>query len=103
MKISKEENGVSYYDSSNILFSTYDNLKKILYICFENGQLYSYSNINEDLNLLFESADSQGKFLNEKIKNKFKTEKDKKYSEFEINGMKSYVSKLIKESKNNSN
>jgi hypothetical protein len=95
--IIRKEDDVVYYDSSNILFSTYDSSKKNLYICFKNGQTYVYENIEQKLNEAFELAQSQGKFLSEKIKNKFSYVKDKKFTDFETQGVKSFIQKALKE------
>ncbi len=95
--IVKKEDDVVYYDSSNILFSTYDKVKKILYICFKNGQTYTYGDIDEQVNNLFESAESQGKYLAANIKGKFQYIKDQKISDFETEGVKSFISRVIKE------
>ena len=95
--IVKKEDDVVYYDSSNILFSTYDNVKKILYICFKDGQTYTYENVDPKINNLFESAESQGKFLASNIKGKYSYKKDEKISEFETQGVKSFISKVLKE------
>lgn len=67
-----EANGMSYidsfFDSSNILQTSYFPQGERLYISFGRGQTYSYGNIDEKLYLEFENAESQGKFFNEKIK-----------------------------------
>jgi hypothetical protein len=58
------------YDSTNVLKTTYFPMLKRLYISFNKGNVYSYSNINEDLYKEFENSDSQGKFFASNIRNK---------------------------------
>jgi hypothetical protein len=99
MKV-KKENDVSYYDSSNILFSTYDNVEEKLYICFNYGQIYIFEGINQELNDTFEEAESQGKFFVENIKSKYPFKKDfNKLGEFEREGVKSFIQESLKEIK----
>jgi hypothetical protein len=57
----------SIYNSSNVLKTTYFPHNNRLYVSFNRGGTYSYENVNEDLYLEFENAESQGKFLREKI------------------------------------
>lgn len=56
------------YDSSNVLKSTYFVGSNRLFISFNRGGVYSYSNIGKDLYDEFKNADSQGKFLSQYIK-----------------------------------
>lgn len=58
------------FDSSNILKTTYFPKKSKLYVHFKRGGTYSYSNVSEEFYNLFESNDSQGKFLSKEIKTK---------------------------------
>ena len=72
-KILKEENGdIGYYecvyDSSNILKVTYFPKLKKLYISFNRGGTYSYSNVTPKLFEEFDTAESQGKFFAKTIK-----------------------------------
>lgn len=60
----------AYYDSTNILKSNYIPERNFLFIFFENKQVYSYSNINQELYDKFEQAKSQGKFFISEIKKK---------------------------------
>jgi KTSC domain len=59
-----------YYDSSNILKTSYIPNKEFMFIFFQNKLVYSYSNITMDLYEKFEKADSQGKFFITEIKKK---------------------------------
>jgi len=56
------------YDSSNILGTTYFPLKNTLYISFNRGGVYSYTNIDAELYQNFKDAESQGKFFAKTIK-----------------------------------
>jgi hypothetical protein len=57
-----------FYDSSNILNTTYYPHTKTLYISFNRGGVYSYANVNEELYEEFKNAESQGKFFAQTIK-----------------------------------
>lgn len=94
MSILLTENEINYFDSTNVLFSYYNEEKLELYVCFQGGQTYKYQNLPNDLNDLFLKASSQGKFLNENIKNKFNFVKDKKYSKIEMGAVMSAVNKM---------
>ncbi len=91
------ENDINYFDSTNVLFSYYNDTDKTLFICFQGGQTYKYNNISVGLNKSFLGAISQGKFINEQIKNKFSFVKDKKYTKFEMDLVMSAVNKMKKE------
>lgn len=56
-----------YYDSSNIIKSIYLPEKKTLFIIFKKGVVYSYSNVDVELYLGFENADSQGVYFSKNI------------------------------------
>jgi len=60
----------AFFDSSNISKSNYYPDKKFMFIFFNNGLVYSYSNITEELYNNFENAESQGKFFITEIKKK---------------------------------
>jgi len=97
----KKENDVTYYDSTNILFSTYDPSEEKLYICFTKGNVYIYQGISNELNNSFEESESQGKFFLENIKNKFSFTKElNKLGDFEKEGVKSFIEQLKKEINN---
>jgi len=86
-------------DSSNILKTNYFAHKKRLYIFFNRGKVYSYSNITEEVYRNFEEANSQGEFLRGEImKNPQKYPYFKEFSmtDSEINDAKT----IIKEWKN---
>ena len=88
----------SIYDSSNILQSTYFPKNKRLFLSFLRGNVYSYSNVEEDTYNAFEQAESQGKFFINEIKNNelYIHAKEFKLTKTEINDIKT----IIKESKN---
>lgn len=56
------------FDSSNILMSVYFPKTNLLYISFNRGGVYSYTNVDETLYERFENSDSQGKFFVNEIK-----------------------------------
>lgn len=63
------------YDSSNILASSWDKTTNNLKITFKRGAQYLYKNVKNTDYIRFELAESQGKELNNKIKNEYKYEK----------------------------
>jgi hypothetical protein len=81
------------YDSSNLMKTIYFPHKCKLYVFFNKGIVYSYSNISAQLYYDFESAESQGKFLNEKIKKglQYSYYKEFKLLEYEIKELKNIV------------
>jgi hypothetical protein len=67
-----EENGEmgyieSIYKSDNVLKTTYFPSHQRLYLAFRRGEMYSYSNVDNELYEAFETADSQGVFFHKKI------------------------------------
>ena len=69
----QDENGnIGYYEgiynSSNILKTTYFPQENKLYISFNRGGVYSYTNIPIELYEEFKNAESQGKFFAKTIK-----------------------------------
>jgi hypothetical protein len=62
---------ISHYNSSNLLVSEYNQLKKDLIITFKDGSVYKYENVPATDYMRFEMADSQGKILNSLIKPKY--------------------------------
>jgi len=71
-KITNLKNTIeSYYDSSNVLKSIYHENTADLDVVFKRGAVYRYRNLPHSTLLEFEKAESQGKFLNQKIKDKF--------------------------------
>lgn len=84
------------FESSNILMSTYFPNKNKLYIHFNRGGTYSYTNVNEDVYTAFENAESQGKYFLREIKknpNKYQYAKEYTLTEGEIN----HANQIIKE------
>ena len=75
-KVTEKKNVVeSYYNSSNILKSVYHIDTKDLDVVFKRGAVYRYVDIPLKLFEQFEREQSQGKFLNKKIKNTYTTNK----------------------------
>jgi len=62
------------YESSNILASRYNTISQKLAIIFKGGRQYLYHDVKRTDYNEFESATSQGKILNSKIKN-YKSDK----------------------------
>lgn len=60
----------AYYDSTNISKTKYVPERSYMFIFFNNGLVYSYSNIDRDLYNKFESAESQGVFFRNEIRKK---------------------------------
>ena len=56
------------YESSNIVASSYDKVKKDLNITFKHGGNYTYQDVPDTDYLRFEIAESQGKVLNSNLK-----------------------------------
>jgi|TARA_R110000796_G_scaffold185373_1_gene302160 hypothetical protein len=75
-RVTNKENTIeSYYNSSNVLKSIYHESTADLDVVFKSGAVYRYRNIPATFLLEFEAAKSQGKFLNQKIINKFTSTK----------------------------
>lgn len=95
----------SYFDSSNIAKVNYIPEKRFMFIFFNNGLVYSYSNITEELYKNFEDAESQGKFFITEIKkkpNQYKYLREFKLYEFEKQDIKQIIDEL-KSAKNGEN
>ena len=56
------------YESSNIVASSYSKVKKDLNITFKHGGSYTYQGVAETDYIRFETAESQGKVLNNNLK-----------------------------------
>jgi hypothetical protein len=56
------------YDSSSILASTYNTTTQVLEIIFETGNRYSYQGVSKADYFRLETAESQGKEFNARIK-----------------------------------
>lgn len=59
-----------YYESSTINYAQYDFRTNSLIITFHSGASYLYQNVDAETYSKFAEAESQGKALNEHIKNK---------------------------------
>lgn len=55
--------------SSNIKSALYNTETKLLTVVFNNGSIYQYEDVSWELFTKFRMSDSQGAFLNAKIKN----------------------------------
>jgi hypothetical protein len=55
--------------STNIRSASYNTESKLLTVVFNNGSIYEYSDVSWELFTKFRMSDSQGAFLNAKIKN----------------------------------
>lgn len=59
--------------SSNIRSIGYDLDASVLEIEFQNGSIYQYSAVPEDVHARFMHAASKGKFLNTQIKDRYRS------------------------------
>jgi hypothetical protein len=59
----------TFYESSTIKCSQYNFKDKILLVTFNSGTTYQYDNVDVKIYEKFSMAESQGKALNEHIKN----------------------------------
>lgn len=78
MLIKKNVNGdivKSFYNSSNLMVSEYNQRTKDLLITFKNGGAYQYKGVSAKDYTRFEMADSQGVALNKTIKPTYEFEK----------------------------
>jgi len=77
------------FDSSTIIQSVYYEDNKFLYIFFKGGNVYSYQPISKELYDGFESAESQGKYLNKFIKSNksIQYRKETKLKTHELEGL----------------
>jgi len=57
----------SYYKSSNILYSAYNQTNGELNIVFNSGRQYTYEDVSIKEFIKFEKDDSQGKYFNKNI------------------------------------
>ncbi len=62
----------SYYKSSNILYSAYNQTNSELNIIFNSGRQYTYQGVELKEFLKFEKDDSQGKYFNKNIAKTYK-------------------------------
>jgi len=94
MLIEKQVKGdvvTSHYNSSNLLVSEYNQLKKELIITFKNGGKYKYSGVPATDYIRFEMADSQGKLLNSAIKPNYPYEK---LSDIDVNELTKKINEI---------
>ena len=72
-KIEEESNVIeSYYKSSNILYSAFNQTNGELNIIFNSGRQYTYEGVNLKEYIKFEKDDSQGKYFNKNIAKTYK-------------------------------
>jgi len=72
-KIEDDSNVIeSYYKSSNILYSAYNQTNSELNIIFNSGRQYTYQGVELKEFLKFEKDDSQGKYFNKNIAKTYK-------------------------------
>ena len=84
------------FESSNILKTDYNTTQNKLYVYFNRGQVYSYTNVSKDLHERFLNAESQGKFFINEIKknpDKYPFAKEFTITEGEINELKENIEK----------
>lgn len=87
----------AYFDSSNIAKTQYIPERSYLFIFFNNGLVYSYSNIDRVLYNNFEMAESQGVFFRNEIRKKPKVYnylREFKLYEFEKQDIKQIIEGL---------
>ncbi len=72
------------YESTNIIKSIYLPTKKTLFIIFRKGIVYSYSNVDAELYVGFENADSQGVYFAKSIAKNPKCVYYKEYKLYEF-------------------
>ena len=63
--------------STNLKSASYNTETSVLTVNFNNGGIYEYQNIPCELFTKFRMSDSQGKFLNQKIKGTYQHTKIK--------------------------
>ena len=72
-KIEEDSNVIeSYYKSSNILYSAYNQTNSELNIIFNSGRQYTYEGVTLKEFIKFEKDDSQGKYFNKNIAKTYK-------------------------------
>lgn len=70
----------SIYFSDNVLKSTFFPKTKMMYIAFNRGAIYSYSNIDDVIYDEFENAESQGVYFYKNINKKDKYPSRKEFT-----------------------
>lgn len=58
-------------NSTNLKSASYDTENELFTVKFNNGSIYQYEKFPWDQFTKFRMSDSQGKFLNEKVKGKY--------------------------------
>jgi hypothetical protein len=92
----------SVFDSSNLLKTTYFPDQNKLYVAFNKGPVYSYTNISQELYDEFEKAESQGRFFIKAIKSapdKYPYRKEFSLYPSEIGELREVVKKKLDEIK----
>jgi hypothetical protein len=76
LETTKTNNNItSIYESSNIYKSVYNFLDNDLFITFNNGNIYKYTNVDMPTFLRLQESQSIGKFFASEIRPKFDFEK----------------------------
>lgn len=87
----QDENGVveALFDSSNLYKALYLKEKKIMYVFFKKGGVYSYYNVDNAIYEQFETAESQGEFFTKHLKynTNYPYSKEFVMKDFEINDL----------------
>lgn len=58
--------------SSNLKAIDYDENMRVLHVQFQSGRIYSYQDVEPDVAAGLEEAASPGRYLNERIKNRYR-------------------------------
>ena len=91
MLLERVENGKlvdAIYESSNVLASSYNKETNDLTVTFKNGGSYTYLKVQNTDYLRFETAESQGKILNSKLKSYAFSKNEKVNTEDVLNRIK---------------
>ena len=93
----------SVFNSGNVLKTTYFPKDQRLYIAFNRGHTYSYSNFPQELYDEFETNESQGQFFHKRILNNRKHSCRKEFTLYprEVSELKEIVTEKLKEIEKN--
>ncbi len=95
----------SVFNSGNVLKTTYFSKDQRLYIAFNRGHTYSYSNVSQELYNEFEKGDSQGQFFHRKFNKNTSYPCRKEFTLYprEVNDLKEVVKEKLQEIENDKN
>jgi hypothetical protein len=85
------------YDSTNLMKTIYLPQRKMLFVFFKKGVVYSYANVDSELYLGLENADSQGVYFSKSIVKNTKCVHYREYKLYDFE--KKDMLKLIEEQK----